>query len=63
MRFHIVKGIIESQWQNHAETAIKYIKDMSIRILDKSGVPSIYETFYVLNDTQVTNYSANQSLN
>ena len=35
---------------------------MSIRILDKSGVPSIYETFYVLYDTQVTNYSANQSL-
>ena len=36
---------------------------MSTRILDKSGVPSIYGTFYVLYDTQVANYSANNSLN
>ena len=57
------KGKFERQCQNHAETAIKYIKDMSTRILDKSGVPSRYETFYVLYDTQVANYSATQSLN
>ena len=59
MRFHIIKGKIEneSQCQNHEKKAINYIKDMSIIILDKSGVPSIYmghSMSYMIPRLQIT---------
>ena len=52
----------KSQWQNCAEKAIQRIKEMSTRILDKSGAPEKYWTLVVLYAAQMKNHSAHPSL-